>query len=149
LFLRKYSQSTTKKLQEQKNDLQDQIKQSNNYLQKLEQLENDKKRHIRDLRGFENPQNLSGKTLTESEAYKEWKKEVNAEYNEQIDALKEALSERYTEEKQRSLDDYPIFMAIAEDIGYDATGKPTNTNELDFISEELARFIEAIKQEEV
>jgi len=41
--------------------------------------------------------------------------------------------------------DYPIFMAIAEDIGYDATGKPTNNNELDFIGQELARFIESIE----
>jgi type I restriction enzyme M protein len=128
LFLRKHSQSTTEKIQEQKNDLQDQIKQNNDYFQCLEQLENDKKRHIRDLRDFENPQNLSGKALTESEAYKEWKKEVNAEYNEQIDVLKEALIEQYAEEKQSRLDNYPIFMAIAEDIGYDATGKPTNTN---------------------
>jgi len=149
LFLRKHSQSITEKLQGQKTDLQDQIKQSNNYLKRLEQLENDKKRHIRELRGFDNPQSLSGKALTELEAYKEWKKEVAAEYNEQIDALKEALTEQYAEEKQQMLDDYPILMAIAEDIGYDATGKPTNTNELDFISEELARFIEAIDRGEV
>jgi len=149
LFLRKHSQSITEKLQGQKTDLQDQIKQSNNYLKRLEQLENDKKRHIRELRGFDNPQSLSGKALTELEAYKEWKKEVAAEYNEQIDALKEALTEQYAEEKQQMLDDYPILMAIAENIGYDATGKPTNINELDFISEELARFIEAIEQGEV
>jgi len=149
LFLRKHSQSITEKIQGQKTDLQDQIKQSNNYLKRLEQLENDKKRHIRELRGFDNPQSLSGKALTELEAYKEWKKEVAAEYNEQIDALKEALTEQYAEEKQQMLDDYPILMAIAENIGYDATGKPTNTNELDFISEELARFIEAIDQGEV
>ena len=148
LFLRKHSQSKTEKIQGQKTDLQERVKQSNDYLKRLEQLENDKKRHLRDLRGFENPQSLSGKALTESEAYKEWKKEAAAEYNEQIDALKEALIEQYAEEKQRSLDDYPIFMAIAENIGYDATGKPTNINELDFISEELARFIEAIDQGE-
>jgi restriction endonuclease S subunit len=36
-------------------------------------------------------------------------------------------------------------MAIAEDIGYDATGKLTNNNELDFIGRELARFIESIE----
>jgi len=61
LFLRKHSQSITEKLQGQKTDLQDQIKQSNNYLKRLEQLENDKKRHIRELRGFDNPQSLSGR----------------------------------------------------------------------------------------
>lgn len=149
LFLRKHTQSQTEKIQSQKSALQDEIKIRNNYLKELEQIDNDKKCHIRDLRGFENPQNLSGKALTNSEAYKEWKKEITAEYNEKIDALKETLTEQYTEEKQQMIDDYPIFMAIAEDIGYDATGKPTSTNELDFISQELARFIEAIKQGEV
>jgi type I restriction enzyme M protein len=32
-------------------------------------------------------------------------------------------------------------MAIAEEIGYDATGKKTATNELDVIGEELKKFI--------
>jgi len=83
--------------------------------------------------------------LTDSEAYKEWKKSVTAEYSDQIEALKEALSDQYAEEKQKVIEDYPIFMAIAEDIGYDATGKLTNNNELEFIGEELVRFIAAIE----
>ena len=32
-------------------------------------------------------------------------------------------------------------MAIADDIGFDATGKPTKVNELDAIGAELAKFI--------
>ena len=35
-------------------------------------------------------------------------------------------------------------MAIAENIGYDATGKKTNINELDVIDEELKKFINSI-----
>jgi hypothetical protein len=35
-------------------------------------------------------------------------------------------------EEQKNLEDYDIFMAIAEEIGYDATGKPTQNNELDY-----------------
>ena len=35
-----------------------------------------------------------------------------------------------------------IFMAIAEDIGFDATGKPTKVNELDEIGVALADFIQ-------
>ena len=35
-------------------------------------------------------------------------------------------------------------MAIAEEIGYDATGKKTTVNELDFIGVELKKFIENI-----
>ena len=32
-------------------------------------------------------------------------------------------------------------MAIAEDIGYDATGRETGNNELELIEAELTRFI--------
>jgi type I restriction enzyme M protein len=35
-------------------------------------------------------------------------------------------------------------MAIAENIGYDATGKKTPVNELDVIGEELKKFIETL-----
>ncbi|REJ54934.1 MAG: N-6 DNA methylase [Microcystis aeruginosa DA14] len=145
LFLKKYSQAVTESIQQAKLALQDQIKQGNDYLKLLDKIENNKKRHLKELRGFDNAQNLSGKALTDSELYKEWKKSVTAEYNDQIEALKESLSDQYGEEKQKVIEDYPIFMAIAEDIGYDATGKPTNNNELDFIGQELARFIESIE----
>jgi type I restriction enzyme M protein len=37
-------------------------------------------------------------------------------------------------------------MAIAEDIGYDATGRPTKTNELRPIAAELARFIITVEE---
>ncbi len=145
LFLKKYSQAVTESIQQAKLTLQDQIKQGNDYLKLLDKIENNKKRHLKELRGFDNAQNLSGKALTDSELYKEWKKSVTAEYNDQIEALKESLSDKYAEEKQKVIEDYPIFMAIAEDIGYDATGKSTNNNELDFIGRELARFIESIE----
>lgn len=46
--------------------------------------------------------------------------------------------------KQKQLPDYPIFMAIAEQIGYDATGKKIAVNELDLIGEELKKFIETL-----
>ncbi|WP_264673303.1 hypothetical protein [Moraxella bovoculi] len=38
-------------------------------------------------------------------------------------------------------------MAIAEQIGYDATGKPTAVNELDEIKIELAKFILQVQGE--
>ena len=145
LFLKKHSQAVTESIQQAKLTLQEQIKQGNDYLKLLDKIENNKKRHLKELRGFDNAQNLSGKALTDSELYKEWKKSVTAEYNDQIEALKESLSDQYGEEKQKVIEDYPIFMAIAEDIGYDATGKSTNNNELDFIGRELARFIESIE----
>lgn len=54
------------------------------------------------------------------------------------------MIEEYLQEKRRQLPDYPIFMAIAEQIGYDATGKDTPINELDTIAAELARFIKEV-----
>ena len=59
--------------------------------------------------------------------------------------LKSTLTEAYQQAKQQELTDYPIFMAIAESIGYDATGKKTSVNELDIIGEELKKFIATIK----
>ena len=63
------------------------------------------------------------------------------EYAAKIDELKTNLTELYLQAKQNKFPDYPIFMAIAEEIGYDATGKKTATNELVVIGEELKKFI--------
>ncbi|MCZ2132166.1 MAG: hypothetical protein LC116_03070 [Bacteroidetes bacterium] len=41
-----------------------------------------------------------------------------------------------------------IFMAISEDIGYDATGRSTNNNELIEIGKELSKFIAHINKTE-
>ncbi len=149
LFLKKHTADMTEKIQNQKTGLQDNIKGKNNYLKQLQKIDKEKKEHIKELKGFDNSKGLEVKALTQSESYKEWEKSVNTEYREKIDALKETLSEQYAEQRQKILADYPIFMAIAEDIGYDATGKPTNNNELNFIGKELARFIEAIEKGEV
>ena len=148
MFLKKYTEEITERIQNRKTGLQDKIKADTDYLKQLQQIDNEKKQRIKDLKGFDNTEGLEGKALNQSEAFKEWKKEVNAEYKEKVDALKETLSEQYLEQKQQTLEDYPIFMAIAEDIGYDATGKPTNNNELEIIGKELTRFIKAIEKGE-
>ena len=149
LFLKKHSVAVTEKIQNKKTALQDQIKRDNHYQTQLDQIDKAKKKHTKDLKGFDNPNNLTAKQLKGSVAFEEWKKEVNAQYKEQVDNLKEILSEQYLEQKKQQLDDYPIFMAIAKDIGYDATGKSTNNNELELISKELARFIDSIEKGKV
>ena len=98
------------------------------------------------MKDFDNLEGLEGKALSQSESYKALRKQLDVEYKEKVDALKETLSQEYADQKPTVLDDYPIFMAIAEDIGYDATGKTTNNNELEVIGKELARFIEAIEE---
>jgi len=67
-----------------------------------------------------------------------------AEYTTKVEELKNTLTDAYQQAKQRELTDYPIFMAIAENIGYDATGKKTSINELDVIGEELKKFISTL-----
>ena len=62
----------------------------------------------------------------------------------ELEELKRELTEEYQSTKQKQLPDYPIFMAIAEQIGYDATGRKIAVNELDTIGEELKKFIEAL-----
>jgi type I restriction enzyme M protein len=41
------------------------------------------------------------------------------------------------------LENYPIFMAVAEHIGYDATGRKIPQNDLDMIVEEYHKFVSA------
>jgi type I restriction-modification system DNA methylase subunit len=144
LFLRKYDSATTERIKSIKHDLQTNIKQQANYKAEIAKIEQAKKQHIEELRGFDNPEQLKAKALTELPAYKEWKKAVMDEYAEQITQLKEQLTEQYEEENRKALIDYPIFMAITEDIGYDATGKETNNNELKQITQDLRRFIEDV-----
>ena len=43
--------------------------------------------------------------------------------------------------ENESIKDYPIFMSIAEHIGYDATGRADTKNDLDMIFEEYNKFL--------
>jgi type I restriction enzyme M protein len=82
----------------------------------------------------------------ESEAYKDWLQATTDNYNERIENLRETLEDGFLAQVKAQLDDYPIFMAIAEDIGYDATGRPTATNELETVAGELGRFVAHIEK---
>jgi len=83
----------------------------------------------------------------ETDPYKDWQQATNDDYNERIATLRETLEDDFLARVKAQLDDYPIFMAIAEDIGYDATGRPTASNELETVASELARFLTHIEKE--
>lgn len=74
------------------------------------------------------------------------KQELTEDFDEKIEFTKGSLSDSYFEQYKKALTHYPIFMAIAEEIGYDATGKETEKNELIDISVELSKFIKAIEE---
>jgi type I restriction enzyme M protein len=80
-----------------------------------------------------------------TEAFAQWKADTSDDYNERIENLREALNDQYLAEVKAKVSDYEIYMAIAEDIGYDATGRPTANNELEAVAAELSRFIAHIE----
>ncbi|QKJ63350.1 N-6 DNA methylase [Flavobacterium sp. M31R6] len=146
LFVKKQSKVTTEKLQNTKAAIQINLKAEFEYHKKLELWEKEKTKKVKDLDGFKFlDTTLSNTDQKKTEEYKTWKEEISAFYSDKVNALKEELQDAYQQAKQTKLPDYPIFMAIAEDIGYDATGKKTNNNELDFIGNELTKFIMEIE----
>ena len=86
----------------------------------------------------------SATAIKQTQAYKDWNADLLAEYAAKVDELKSKLADEYQIKKQKELPDYPIFMAIAEEIGYDATGKKTAVNELDIMGQELKKFIQSL-----
>ncbi len=149
MFLRKWTKETTNNIIATKNELQDQIKKEANFLRNFSKIDKEKKKVLKEHIGFvNNTGKVDKKEIEKTEDFIEWKKEITDQYNQQITDLKEELLDKYIEDKQSKLKDYDILMAIAEDIGYDAVGKPTGNNELDVIEKELKRFIAHIIKEE-
>ena len=75
----------------------------------------------------------------------QWERQIKAEYKEKIDAIKEEWTDKDTEDIRewvRENANHPIFMAIAERIGYDAAGRKDSLNELNTICEEYRKFTE-------
>ncbi|WP_335994332.1 N-6 DNA methylase [Acinetobacter pittii] len=151
LFLKKYSEAHTEDLRQRKLNIQNNLKTLNAYEEQLKVWDKEKASIIKKMEGFDNPydEEMTLTELKKTEEYKAWKAEIDAEYREKINELKEKLEDLYLQNKQNELPDYPIFMAIAEDIGYDATGKQTHVNELEEISTELAKFIQEIENEKI
>ena len=145
LFLKKWTNEESQRIKDTKLKLQERVKAEANYNATIEQWENEKKRIIKEHTGFENRTGLTNsKSIEKTADFAEWKKQVSESYSQKIDELKEQLEERFTELRKTEMFDYPIFMAIAEQIGYDASGKEIPVNELEIIGQELKKFIESI-----
>lgn len=124
LFVKKHTKAHTNKLQNLKQSIQNDIKAEFDYLNTIAKWEKEKKTKIDKMDGFTHPKGLTNvKEIKASEEYKEWKTEITQIYNDKISELQEEMTVRYQEERAKQLPDYPIFMAIADNIGYDATGK--------------------------
>lgn len=146
LFLKKWTTKETEYLINVKKKIEDRLLHDNCYLtqrqtwdKEIKQKQKEKATEIKDK------QKISVTAAKQTEEYKSWNSDLLAEYANKVEELKNLLADEYQQAKQKELPDYPIFMAIAENIGYDATGKKTTINELDIIGEELKKFITTIK----
>lgn len=148
LFLRKHKNKQTEKICNQKAKLKEQVKTDNNYLATVEKWEKEKADAIKKLEADAKAKNPKANKKEITEMIQADKSAVQSAFTDKVNLLKEELTEKYFLAKQNTLDDYPIFMAIAEDIGYDATGRNTNNNELIEISKELSKFIAHINETE-
>ena len=148
LVLKKHSEAGTKKMRDTKQALKDSIRAKEKLESKLDALEREKKAALKTVTARPEFSDLTKAELKENEAYKEAAKAVSDDIAAKVAELRYQLTEIYEERRRKELPDYPIFMAIAEDIGYDATGRLTKTNELEPIAEELTRFIQAIEEGE-
>jgi type I restriction enzyme M protein len=173
--LKKHDVETTENIRKTKRDLQDQLSNKTDLFKKVREWEKEKSELIKkgdtvclqidanlklallklaeenkltaDIKKQKESEAKDQRKLYEkSEEYADWKKAINEEYSEKLNGFKEDLEEQYSQQKQARLLNYPIFMAIAEYIGYDATGKTIQQNDLPEITEELRRFIDAIEK---
>ena len=142
LFLRKWKKVETEKLIQTKKNIENTLLNDSDYLalrtQWDKEIKQKQKLKAEEIKG---KQRISATAAKQTDEYKSWNASMLEEYAAKIDELKTNLTEQSLQAKQNKLPDYPIFMAIAEEIGYDATGKKTATNELNVIGEELKKFI--------
>ncbi|MBR3491066.1 MAG: N-6 DNA methylase [Bacteroidales bacterium] len=142
LFLKKWSKEQTARLVDAKKDIEDKLLKNSNYIMQRQTWDLEIRKKQRDKANeIKTKQRISATAAKQTEEYKTWNTELLVEYTNKVDRLKTQLAEEYQQTKQRKLPDYPIFMAIAEEIGYDATGKKTAVNELEMIGKELKKFI--------
>ncbi len=147
VFLKKWSTEKTKLFISLKRDIAIDLCRDMKYRETVQALGKEKKNKLKNLDGFKNTTGITKLSeLKKTQEYKEWRMEMSASYTEKLNVLKDELNERYLKTKQTKLPDYQIFMAIADNIGYDATGKPTAINELEYISQELGKFIANVEE---
>ncbi|MBO6077152.1 MAG: restriction endonuclease subunit M [Bacteroidaceae bacterium] len=145
LFLKKWDINHTKKLIDAKKDIETKLLIDNNYILQRQTWDLEiKEKQTNKANVIKGKLRITATAAKQTEEYKRWNSQLLAEYAIKIDDLKTHLTEQYQQTKRSKLPDYPIFMAIAEEIGYDATGKKTENNDLKVICEELKKFINSL-----
>lgn len=145
LFLKKWTKKETESIINTKKYIERRLLDNCDYIASRQtwdkEIKNKQKTKLAEIKAGND---ISVAAAKQTDEYKSWNRELLTEYANKVEELKSQLSEEYQHAKQKELIDYPIFMAIAEEIGYDATGKKTASNELEMIGEELKRFINSL-----
>lgn len=162
LFLQKHADESTLAQRQRQRDLEQRVLREQDYFARLTALEDDQRLAQRDWRAFLTaypdltPVDLGlsvqqvravalppaqRRLLEQTAEYRAWKKQIADAFNEQRQRLTEQLEEARQQGLRHEMSDYDIFMAVAEDIGYDATGRPTGRNDLKELAPEINRFI--------
>ena len=113
LFLRKYDDATTKELKEINIQLQDKVATQTNLVTTINSWEHEKKQRLKPLKAKDAPTKIR-------------RSAISSEYNEKIKDFKDDVETQLLKIKQEQLGDYSIFMALVDNIGYDAVGKNSN-----------------------
>ena len=145
MFLQKWTQKHTEDLQGQKRAIEERLRTQYKYIETYKQWEREKKdaqnKKIVELKG---KHRLSVTEIKKLPEYKDWNADLTKHYADLLEELQDQLRADYQDTKQKELPDYPILMAIADEIGYDATGRQIEQNDLKEIGEELKKFINSI-----
>jgi len=145
LFLKKWPGQHSKNLVDKKKSIESRLLQDSDYLATRDLWDREiRQKQKEKIESLKTHKLTSATAIKQTQEYKDWNAELLAEYASKVDDLKSKLSDEYNQRKKVELPDYPIFMAIAEEIGYDATGKKTPVNELEVIGQELKKFINSI-----
>lgn len=145
LFLKKWPKDHTEELERKKKAIESELLQEADYFAKRDLWDKEiKQKQKEEVDSMKTRELKSATAIRQTQTYKDWNAELLTEYATKIDDLRSKLTDNYLALKQKELPDYPIFMAIAEEIGYDATGKKTAVNELEVIGEELKKFINSL-----
>lgn len=127
LFLRKNTAKQTENSIAEKEQLKQALLKEQKYFAIVASFIKEKEEIIKDFTDY--PYVYSSKAEEKkTDRFKEWRTEVSTNCTEKINDLKDIMREKYAEKrneyfKRNPNEDYSIFMAIAENIGYDAAGK--------------------------
>lgn len=145
LFLKKWAKKDSELIVATKKNIESRLLNSSDYLVQRQTWDKEiKQKQKAKVNEIKETHTISATVAKQTDEYKSWNTDLLAEYANIVEELKSRLTDEYQQAKQKELIDYPIFMAIAEEIGYDATGKKTTINELDLIGEELKKFINSL-----